>query len=131
MTHNNTIISDCYICEAFKQILTATELTSKERQEIMSYLTKLPSEDKPDPAKMANHIAAFCQQTGHENLYQQLVSIYNSLDGDGINQLVKKTGDPGEEADDESETTRLITQKSRDICLELQQLAEEAQEQNK
>ena len=79
---------------------------------------------------MANHIASFCQQPDHETLHNWLGKIYKRLNGDGIDRLVKKTGDPGDEGDDEPEKIRLIRQKSRDICQELQQIVVERTQSN-
>jgi hypothetical protein len=129
MNNPHTTISDFYICEAFKEILTAPPAAFKQTldapsyQDIITYLAQLPQVDRNDPGKMANHIAEFCQQPGNETLNDWLGKIYDKLDEDGIDKLVKKPRDPGDEADDEPEKMRLIVQKSRDICQELQQLA--------
>ncbi|MGK7874624.1 MAG: hypothetical protein AB4426_15355 [Xenococcaceae cyanobacterium] len=136
MNDSDTIISDFYICEAFKQILTASsaeleqKLDSQARQKIATYLVQLPSEDKLNPGTMANHITAFCQQPGNKNLYEWLGDIYDRLDKDSIDKILKKTGDPGEEADEQTETPRMLIQRGRDICQDLQRLATEVQNQS-
>jgi hypothetical protein len=128
MNDPHTTISDLYICEAFKEILTTPPagfqqvINTLSYQDIITFLVKLPPGDRSDPGKMANHIASFCEQPGRETLQNWLGEIYDRLDGDGIDKLVKKTGDPGDEADDEPKKMRLIVQKSRDICQELQQI---------
>ncbi len=129
MPNSHTTISDFYICKAFKEILATTPAVFKQTvntpsyQNILAYLAQLPKAERNDPAKMANYITDFCQQPGNESLNDWLGEVYDRLDKDGIDKLVKKPRDPGEEADDEPETMRLIVQKSRDICQELQQLA--------
>ncbi len=136
MRNSHTTTSDYYICKAFKTILTASSDTFKQKldtpsyQDIYSYLDGLPETDKNEPEKMANYITSFCEQPGNETLYDWLGEIYDQLDEDGIDQLVKKTGDPPEEADDTPEMERLITQKSRDICQELPKLAAEKAQNN-
>jgi hypothetical protein len=129
MNDQQTIISNLYICEAFKEILLTPPaefqqiVITPSYQNIIAYLAQLPQTEQNEPAKMANHIASFCQQPNNKNLYDWLRKNYARLNQDGINTLVKNSRDPGEEADDEPETMRLILQKSRDICQELQQLA--------
>ena len=129
MTDYQTAVADFYICKAFKEIVSTSpatfhhSITNPSYQDVRDYLAQLPQSDRKDPAKMANHITGFCQQTGHEALYDWLGNIYDRLDSDGINSLVKKPRDPGDEADDEPGDIRLIRQKSRDICQDLQQLA--------
>lgn len=128
--------SDIFICEAFKEILANSpaeqdkNLDSPARFAIASYLTQLPSVDKLDPSVMANHITAFCQRSGNENLKEWLGEIYDRLDEDGIDKLVKKTGDPGEEADAPTETDRMLTNEGRDICQFIQTWANEELNQN-
>lgn len=136
MNNPHTTISDLYICQAFKEILTTPPagfqkaIDSPSYQDIITFLVKLPQGDRTDPGQMANHIAGFCEQPGHETLQNWLGEIYDRLDGDGIDKLVKKTGDPGDEADDEPEKMRLILQKSRDIYQELQQIVAERTQSN-
>lgn len=128
--------SDIFICEAFKQILAnppaqlEQKLGSQAPLAIATYLTRLPSEEQLDPAAMANHITAFCQLEGNEDLEEELGKIYDRLDKDGIDKLVKKTGDPGEEADAPTETGRMLTNEGRDICQSLQHWATEVLNQN-
>lgn len=123
--------SDILICQAFKQLLInppvelEEKLGSQARLAIATCLAQLPPEDKLDPDKMANHIAEFCQQPGNEELEECLGDIYNSLDKDGISNLLKKTNDPGDNADISTETTRMLTNEGRDICQFLQGWAAE------
>ncbi|GAA6617561.1 hypothetical protein [Scytonema sp. NUACC26] len=79
---------------------------------------------------MANHIAAFCQQPENENLQEWWGDIYDRLDEDGIDIFVKKSRDPGEEADDEAETKRILTNEGRDIGKYLELWAKEVLSQN-
>ncbi|MEQ9483367.1 hypothetical protein [Coleofasciculus sp. F4-SAH-05] len=131
MSSSDSVIkdSDIFICEAFKQILNqpAVELEktlgSQMPGDIRLYLRQLPSEDYQNPAAMANHITEFCQQPGNEALDEWLGEIYDGLDTDGIDKLVKKTGDPGEEADAPTETNRILINEARDICQYLQNWA--------
>lgn len=117
--------SDIFICEAFRQILanSPAEIEKKLNRQpspaIAKYLTQLPPADKLNPAAMANHITAFCQRLGNEDLEEWLGEIYDGLDQDGINKLVKKTGDPGDEADAPTETSRMLSNEGRDICQSL------------
>lgn len=129
--------SDIFICEAFRQILTDTpaeleeKLGSQGRLAIATYLRQLPPEDQLNPDAMANHITKFCQQLGNEDLKEWLGNIYDRLDEDGIEKLVKKTGDPGDEADAPPEEDRNILQnEGRDICQSLQHWADEVQNQS-
>lgn len=128
--------SDIFICEAFKQILANSpaeieqKLGSQASPAIANYLTQLPSADKLNPAAMANHITAFCQRLGNETLKEWLGETYDRLDQDGINNLVKKTGDPGDEADAPTETSRMLSNEGRDICQSLQSWATEVLNQN-
>ena len=52
------------------------------------------------------------------------------LDEDGIDKLVKKTGDPGDEADAPTETSRMLSNEGRDICQSLQSWATEVLNQS-
>ena len=124
--------SDIFICEAFKEILadSPAELDQQTRLNIATYLTQLPSADQFDPSLMANHITAFCQQPGNEALKEWLGEIYDRLDEDGIDKLVKKTGDPGDEADAPTETRRMLSNEGRDICQSLQNWATEVLNQS-
>jgi len=131
MSSSDSVItdSDIFICEAFKQILNqplvelAKTLGSQMPYDIHLYLRQLPSEDYQNPAVMANHITDFCQQPGNETLDEWLGDIYDCLDTDGIDKLVKKTGDPGEEADAPTEPNRILINEGRDICQYLQNWA--------
>jgi hypothetical protein len=133
MNNNDTFIndSDTLICKAFKQILTNPPIKMKEKLTnqigftIATYLAQLPLEEKLDPAKMANHITEFCQQPGNEYMEECLGDVYDSLDMDGIDNLVKKTGDPGDNVDDSAETKRMLANEGRDICQFLQVWANE------
>jgi hypothetical protein len=128
--------SDIFICEAFKQILAKfpAELENKlgcqARPAIATYLTQLPPTEQLDPAAMANHITEFCQRPGNAELKEWLGETYDCLDQDGIDKLVKKTGDPGDEADALTETSRMLSNEGRDICQFLQNWATEVLNQN-
>ncbi|AVH66190.1 hypothetical protein [Nostoc sp. 'Peltigera membranacea cyanobiont' N6] len=139
MNDNDTFVndSDILICQAFKQILTnppvklEEKLSNQVRFTIATYLAQLPLEEKLDPAKMANHITEFCQQPGNEYIEESLGDVYDSLDQDGIDNLVKKTGDPGDNVDDSTEIKRMLANEGRDICQFLQGWAnEELQQRN-
>ena len=128
--------SDFFICKAFEQILKTprTELNAKLGDKgylaIANYLTQIPVDDCLDGSKMANYITAFCQQPGNKVLYEWLGKIYDQLDIDGINNILKKTGDPGDEADQPSDNVDVLKvdvlkNDSRDICLFLQDWAKE------
>jgi len=128
--------ADVFMCAAFKQILTSPKdeleqkLGSNACLAIAKYLQSLPLNDLHNPALMANHIAAYCQQPGQENLQSWWGEIYDRLDEDGIDKLVKKSLDPSEEADDEPETQRVITNESRDICKYLEDWAKDTLNQD-
>jgi hypothetical protein len=79
---------------------------------------------------MANHITAFCQKPGNESLNEWLGEIYDFLDEDGINQLVKKTGDPDDIATAISQNPRQRINESRDICQSLQSWANNVRNQS-
>ncbi|WP_254174321.1 hypothetical protein [Planktothrix pseudagardhii] len=123
--------SDFFICKAFEQILKTprTELNAKLGDKgylaIANYLTQIPVDDYLYGSKMASHITAFCQQTGNEVLYEWLGKIYDQLDIDGINNILKKTGDPGGEADQPIDNLDGLENDSRDICLFIQDWAKE------
>lgn len=138
MNDNDTSIndSDILICQAFKQILTNPPIKMKEKLTnqvgftIATYLAQLPLEEKLDPAKMANHITEFCQRPGNEYMEECLGDVYDSLDMDGIDNLVKKTGDPGDNVDDSAEIKRMLVNEGRDICQFLQGWASEELQQS-
>ncbi|EDX77624.1 hypothetical protein MC7420_2948 [Coleofasciculus chthonoplastes PCC 7420] len=117
------------ICQAFGQMLenSTTELeeklTTNTRVAIARYFTQLPEEDRLNPSIMAIKIGHFCYSPGHENLKKWLLRIYNRLGIDDIQKVVKKTGDPGEEADAPTETNRILINEARDICQYLQNWA--------
>jgi hypothetical protein len=123
--------SDVFICKAFEQILKTprTELNAKLGDKgclaIANYLTQIPVDDRLHGSIMANYITAFCQQPGNEVLYEWLGKIYDQLDIDGINNILKKTGDPGDEADQPSDNGDDLKNEGRDICLFLQDWAKE------
>ncbi|MGL4499909.1 MAG: hypothetical protein ACRC2M_10120 [Planktothrix sp.] len=123
--------SDFFICKAFEQILKTprTELNAKLGDKgylaIANYLTQIPVDQRVDASKMASHITAFCEQPGNEVLYKWLGKIYNQLDIDGINNILKKTGDPGDEADQPIDNLDGLENDSRDICLFIQDLVKE------
>ncbi|NER38969.1 MAG: hypothetical protein F6J93_34270 [Oscillatoria sp. SIO1A7] len=126
------IDSDIFICEAFRQILVSPaaeveeKLTGARRMAIANYLMEIPQGDKLDPEEMADHIAAFCELPGNEDLERWLGENYDRLDPEGINQIVKKTGDPGDEADAPPKQNRpILSNEGRDICEELQRWARE------
>ena len=130
---NNSDIQkiDFFMCAAFKQILTSPkdELEQKLGRNahiaIAKYLQSLPLNDLHNPAIMKNHIAIYCQQKGNETLHQWWGEVYRGLHKDGIDKLVKKSLDPSEEADDEPETQRVITNEGRDICKYLEDWAKD------
>ncbi|MEQ8382286.1 MAG: hypothetical protein RH949_07950 [Coleofasciculus sp. A1-SPW-01] len=117
------------ICQAFGQMLenSTTELeeklTTNTRVAIARYFTQLPEEDRLNPSIMAIKIGHFCYSPGHENLKIWLLRIYNRLGIDDIQKVVKKTGDPGEEADAPTEPNRILINEGRDICQYLQNWA--------
>ncbi len=127
---------DVYTCEAFKQILTAytknreQNIDSAIYEQLFAYFKQLPSEELLDPAIMANHITSFCQQPENKILYEWLGEIYDRLDDNGIEKIVKQTLDPGDQADQEPDSSRIIQQKGRDICQDLERLVDEWQEPN-
>ena len=123
--------SDFFICAAFRKILkiSATEeqkhLDRETKISLANYLIQLPPKDKVNPAAMANHITAFCENPGNERLNEWLGEIYDRLDADGIDKLVKKTGDPDDDADGPSTTKGLFDNEGRDILEDLQKWANE------
>nr|WP_019488107.1 hypothetical protein [Kamptonema formosum] len=127
--------SDFFICEAFSQILASppAELAEKFGSEtplaIANYLQNIPPAEQLDSAAMANYITAFCQKPGNENLNERLGEIYDSLDEDGIDKLVKKTGDPDDIATAISQNPRQRINESRDICQSLQSWANNVRNQ--
>ena len=126
---------DDFICEAFGQILagSATEsrrLNPETARAITTYLAQLPPEDQLKPAVMANHITAFCLQPGNEELDEWLGEVYDRLDPEGIQNVVKKTGDPDDTADGPSKMPRKEDNEGRDICLKLQTLVRQIQDQD-
>ena len=130
-SENKMSDSDFFICAAFREMLglSGTEEQKKIDREtaisIAHYLTELPPEDKLNPAAMANHITAFCQQPGNEQLNEWLGGIYDRLDEDGIDKLVKKTGDPDDEADGHPITKQMLENEGRDACQDLEKWATE------
>ena len=131
--------SDFFMCEAFRQIATASDAElerqldvngSTVRLAIARYLSGLPLTDFQNPAVMANRIAEFCQKPGCERLEEWWGDLYNQLDTDGIDAVLKTSLDPGEEADDEPETQRTLTNEGRDICQQLERWAKEVESQN-
>lgn len=128
--------SDFFICEAFRQILVSSgmegdrQLNEETTVSLANYLAQLPPQDHLNPAIMANHITAFCQQPGNEELKEWLGEVYDRLDRDGIDKLVKKTGDPGPEVDSKPITPRLLYNEGRNACQFLQKWATEVQTQN-
>ena len=81
---------------------------------------------------MADHITAFCEKPGNERLYEWLGEIYDRLDEDGIDKLVKKMGDPDDEVDNKPIPTRMLNNEGREICQDLQNWATEIeQKQNR
>lgn len=123
--------TDFFMLKAFKEILTSPKdkleqkLGNQAHIAIAKYLHLLPLKDFQNPAVMANHIAAYCQQPGNENLQSWWGEIYDRLDEDGIDIFVKKSRDPSEEADDEPEPQRIITNEGRDICQNLEDWAKD------
>jgi len=121
--------SDIFICAAFRQMLLDSDpegenqLNRETAISIANYLAQIPPDDQLQPAVMANHITAFCERSGNEQLYEWLGEMYDRLDKDGIDTLVKKTGDPDDEVDSPSITTRMLENESRDICNFLQKWA--------
>ena len=137
MSENDILIenSDFFICKAFKEIITEgneleNKLGSQARLAIVNYLVELPSEEYENPSAIANHISAFCQRSGNESLYKWLLEIYNRLDETGIEKILKKTGDPGEQAEAPPQMKRIILNEARDICQELERLAKEEKDNN-
>lgn len=125
--------SDFFICAAFRQMLldsdpeTEGKLDRATAVSIANYLAQIPPEEQLEPAVMANHITEFCQQPGNERLYEWLGEIYDRLDEDGIDKLVKKTGDPDETADGPPQAERMLYNEGRDICDFLQKWANKNQ----
>ncbi|HEY9801662.1 MAG TPA: hypothetical protein V6D25_14995 [Leptolyngbyaceae cyanobacterium] len=136
MNNNNFTDTDTLMCKAFKEIvaLPASEieqkLGSEARVSIANYLNNLPAQDFQNPNVMANHISVFCLSPENKNLRDWWREIYYRLNKDGINKIVKKSLDPGEEADDEPETQNLISNEGRDICLYLERWAQEVKNQD-
>ena len=136
MSERSSQTRDVYTCEALRQILTAytnnqeQKIDSAVYEQLFAYLQQLPSEDFHEPARMANHITSFCQQPENKILYEWLGEIYDRLDDNGIEKIVKQTLDPGDKADKEPDSSRIIQQKGRDICQNLERLVGEWQEQN-
>lgn len=136
MNSNNMTDTDTLMCEAFKQILTSPvsqleqKLGSEARFAIANYLNSLPSKDFQEPAVMANKIAVFCQLTENKTLQDWWGEIYETLNEDGIDKVIKKSRDPGEEADDEPDTQKILTNEGRDICQYLERWAQEVKSQD-
>jgi hypothetical protein len=136
MKNNDIQDTDFFMCAAFKQLLTASnheleqKLGSKAHLAIAKYFITFPSKDFQNPAIIANHIATYCQQPGNENLQESWGQIYDRLDKDGIDIFVKKSRDPGEEADEPPNTQRIITNEARDICQFLENWGKQILSQN-
>lgn len=115
--------SDILICQAFDRLLSTptaelkTKLGAQIPLTIANYIAELPPEEILDPPVMANRISEFCERPGNEALDDWFLDIYNSLGKDDIQSLVKKTGDPGEEADAPVESP--IVNEGRDIGVSL------------
>jgi hypothetical protein len=113
--------SDFFICKAFREMLIGVDTENKLQLDsetvvsLANYLAQIPPAEQLQPSVMANHITKFCQQPGNEQLNEWLGEIYDRLDEDGIDKLVKKTGDPGETADDSSQAKQILYNDSRDI----------------
>lgn len=96
---------DILICQAFDRLLStpSTEFEAKLGSQIpltiAKYIAELPPEEIFDSSVMANRISEFCERPENEALDDWFLDIFNSLAKDDIQTLVKKTGDPGDEAD--------------------------------
>lgn len=129
--------SDFFICAAFQEMLGLSGTAEQQKLDretaisIAHYLTELPAEDKLNAAAMANHITAFCQQPGNAQLNEWLGEIYDRLDEDGIDKLVKKMGDPDDEADGPSITKKMLENEGRDACQDLEKWATEMGQKTK
>lgn len=140
MNNNDIQDTDFFMCQAFYQILTSPldeleqKLGSKAHIDIAKHFIALPSEAFKNSAVMANRIAEYCQKPGNENLQEWWGEIYDRLDEDGIDNFVKKSRDPSEEADDEAddepESRRFLTNQSRDICKYIEEWAKDTYAQN-
>lgn len=119
--------SDFFICKAFREMLIGVDTENKLQLDsetvvsLANYLAQIPPAEQLQLSVMANRITKFCQQPGNEQLSECLGQIYDRLDRDGIDKLVKKTGDPGETADDSSQAKQILDNEGRDICDFLQQ----------
>ncbi|MGL4499922.1 MAG: hypothetical protein ACRCU2_12730 [Planktothrix sp.] len=129
--------SDCFICVAFQEMLGLSGTAEKQKLDrntaisIADYLTELPPEDKLNPAAMANHITAFCQQPGNEQLNKWLGEIYDRLDEDGIDKLVKNRRDPDDEADGPSIATIILKNEGREACKDIEKWSTEMEQKKK
>ena len=118
MTNN-----DILICEAFHRLLSTPSAELKQKLgaqiplNIANYIAELPPEETLDPSVMATRISEFCERPENEALDDWFLDIYNSLGEDDIKKLVKKTGDPGDGADENLEI--IITNEGRDISVSL------------
>ncbi len=139
MSNNDILIedsSDLFICKAFYEIITAgkeleNKLGNQARLAIVNYLVEIPSEEYQDPSAIANRITAFSQRSSdNENLNEWLGEIYDRLDETGIEKILKKTGDPGEEADEDPQMTNNISNEARDICKDIKRWAKEERDNN-
>ncbi len=114
---------DILICQAFDRLLSTPTAELKEKLggqiplTIANYIAELPPEEILDPSVMAKRISEFCERPGNEALYDWFLDIYNSLGEDDIKKLVKKTGDPSDEADDPIEIP--IANEGRDLGVSL------------
>ncbi|MDJ0713993.1 MAG: hypothetical protein QNJ54_07210 [Prochloraceae cyanobacterium] len=139
MSNNDILIedsSDFFICKAFHEIITAgkeleNKLGNQARLAIANYLVKIPSEEYEDPSAIANRITAFSQRSsGNKRLNEWLGKIYDRLDETGIEKILKKTGDPGEEAEEDPKMTTNISNEARDICKDIERCAKEERDNN-
>lgn len=101
------------------------KLGAKSCHNIAVYLMQLPTASMLSLTQMANYITALCEKPENSKLKQWLLDLYISLGKDDILILVKKTGDPGDEVDSPNESLSLLDNESRDICLFIQNWAQE------
>lgn len=118
------------ICQAFKELLINPPLElsySLGKQgffQIANFLINIPVVDKLNISQMVEHIGSYLYQPGHEVLKEFYLRTYQQINPEDIQTIVKKIGDPDDEADNTSITKRLDNE-GRDILEYLQKWATE------
>ncbi|MCT7956895.1 hypothetical protein [Laspinema palackyanum] len=99
--------------------------------EIANFLSNIPPEDKLNPMAMFQHISSYVYQEGHEVFKEFYLQTYKTINSEHIQYVVKKTGDPDDEADGPSITKQMLENEGRDACQDLQKWETEMKQKTK